>query len=172
MNGFNRINYIKSLEPIIIRISKEDFSLPLSFFKLENLNIKHATLDLNKMIISNTGVINTVTNLAKMPSAQTVSLWFTYVNFKIENGIFYSDRMDFLINNDIHLCSWGKINLIDKNLKMYFGITSDTLESIFSIQNLSDDYVIKIPVRYVIVQVNTSLCEVLSIRRLAPPFHT
>jgi hypothetical protein len=146
-NFIKNINYIKSIDPIIVRISKEDFSFPIFPFKLEKLNIKYATLDLNRMIVSNTGAIRSITNFAKMPSSQVVSLWFTYVNLQIKNGILYTDRMDFLINDDVQLCLWGNVNLLNHNLKMYLGITQDTLLAVFGIQNLPSDYVIKIPVK-------------------------
>ncbi len=140
------INYIKSVEPITIKISDKDFVLPISPFKLDKLNLKQATIDLNKMIISNTSIIRTITNLAKMPSSQVVSIWFTNVNIQIDNKNLYSDRIDFLINDEIHLCLWGKVDLFDHNIKLNLGIPSDTLLSVFGIQNLPKDYVIKIPI--------------------------
>jgi len=141
------INYVKSIEPIIIRISKKDFLIPISPFKLEKLNIQNAQVNLNKMTVSNTGIIRAITNLAKIPSSQFVSLWFTYVNLQITNKNLYFDRMDFLINDDIHLCIWGKVDLFDHNLRMYLGITKDALLSVFNIQNLPNDFVIKIPIK-------------------------
>lgn len=140
------ISYIKSIEPIIITISEQDFLLPLSPFNLEKLSIKQSTIDLNKMIVSNTGIIKTITNFTKIPAKENVFLWFTNVNLKVENKTLTTDRMDFLINDDLHLCAWGKIDLSDHNLKLNLGLPSDTLTTIFNIQNLSKDYVIKIPI--------------------------
>ncbi|NGX34423.1 MAG: hypothetical protein K1060chlam1_00776 [Candidatus Anoxychlamydiales bacterium] len=145
----NNITYLASQKnsPIVIKISKNNFSYPISPFKIQNLKIGHMSLDLNKMLISNTGVIRTLTSLAKLGSSNIVGMWFTNVNIQTENGMLYSDRMDFLIDEAVHLCTWGKIDLNNRTLRMNLGITADTLESVFGIQNLPDDYVIKIPIK-------------------------
>jgi len=148
-NFSKNITYLASEPnyPIIIRISKDGFSYPISPFKIQNLKIGHMSLDLNKMLISNTGVIRTITSFAKASSSNVVSMWFTNVNIQIENGILYSDRMDFLIDDYVHLCSWGKLDLLKQQYKMNFGLTADTLANVFGIANLPDDYVIKIPIK-------------------------
>ena len=145
----NNITYLASQKnsPIITRISNDGFSYPISPFNTQNLKIGHMSVDLNKMIISNTGAIRTMTSLAKLRSSNSVSMWFTNVNIQIDNGMLYSDRMDFLIDETVHLCTWGKIDLNNKALKMNLGITADTLYSVFGIENLPDDYVIKIPIK-------------------------
>jgi hypothetical protein len=140
------INYIKSIKPISVKISEKDFLLPISPFILEKLNLMNAEIDLNKMIISNTGIIKTLTTFAKLSSSEFVSIWFTNLNLQINNKTLFTDRVDFLINDELHLCSWGKIDLFDHNIRLNLGIPSDTLFSIFGIQNLPSDYVIKIPI--------------------------
>lgn len=139
------ITYIKSEKPITISILKNGFEIPIPF-KLENIKLKLATIDLSKQIVSNTGIIKTLTTFAKMPSTDTVLFWFTTLNLNVENKTLFFDRMDFLVNNEIHLCSWGKVDLFDHHLKLNLGLPTDTLESVFNIENLPNDYVIKIPI--------------------------
>ncbi len=143
------ISYLASEKkfPIIVKISKDNFSYPISPFKMKNLKIGHLSLDLNKMIVSNTGAIKTLTLLAKLNSSNLVNIWFTKVNIQIENAMLFLDRMDFLIDETIHLCTWGRIDLNNRTLKMNLGVTADTLYSVFGIENLPDDYVIKIPIK-------------------------
>lgn len=145
----NNVNYLASEKnsPITIKIANDGFSYPISPFKIQNLKIGHMSVDLNKMVVSNTSVIKTITAFAKLGSSNLVNMWFTNVNIQIENGMLYSDRMDFLIDEAVHLCTWGKVDLLNKILKMNLGITADTLSSVFGIQNLSDNYVIKIPIK-------------------------
>lgn len=144
----NQISYLQSQPnyPVIIKVSADGFLFPLPF-KIQNFKVRHMSVDLNKMIISNTGVIRTITSLAKMRSSNTVGLWFNTVNIQIDQGMLFSDRLDFLINDFVHLCLWGKTNLVNRTLRMNLGVTSDTLYSIFGIQNLPSDYVIKIPIK-------------------------
>ena len=81
-----------------------------------------------------------------MGNAKTVHMWFTPVNLRIMNNILYTDRMDILIDNDLHICTWGNINLQNKRLNMNLGLTAYTLENIFGLSNLDPDYVITIPI--------------------------
>lgn len=141
------INYIKSIEPIKISISNQDFEIPISPFKWEKLKVKQATIDLNKILVSKTGLLKALINFTKISSSDLVSLWFTNANIQIDNKNIYTDRIDFLINDEIHLCLWGKIDLHDHHLRLNLGIPEDTLSSVFGIQNLPSDYVIKIPVK-------------------------
>jgi len=143
------INYLKSQKnhPIILKVDKDGFSLPINPFILKKLKVRQASLDLNRMFVSNTGIIKTVTSITKLKSSNVVDMWFTYINLQIDDGMLYTDRMDILINSYIHMCTWGKINLLDQSLKMYLGIAQNTLENVFGIKNLPNDYVIKIPIK-------------------------
>lgn len=136
---------IKSVEPIFIKITEKDFNLPISPFNLDKLKMK-ASIDLNKMIVSNSGIIKTITSLANIAASEFVSLWFTGLNIQVENKMLYTDRADFLINDEMHLCFWGKLDLFDHNIRFNLGIPSDTLTAFFGIKNLHGDYVIKIPI--------------------------
>jgi hypothetical protein len=82
-----------------------------------------------------------------LSKTKQMSVWFTPLSFSIENGVLHSGRMDALIANSVHLCTWGSIDLQTQKLHMYLGIPADTLKSAFGLKNLSANYVLKIPIR-------------------------
>ncbi len=47
---------------------------------------------------------------------QEMQVWFTPIFLKVQNGIFYVDRMDALLNHSIHVCMWGKIDIVQDQL--------------------------------------------------------
>ena len=146
----NGIDFIKSYpnSPVVLKISSGGFFLPLSPFKLQKLKINHAFIDFGRLIVSNTGAVASITNIARMRPTNNVSMWFTPVNVKIEGGMAYTDRMDVLINDSLHICLWGTLDLVNQRFKKaYLGLTADTLEDIFGLKNLDRDYVIKIPIK-------------------------
>ncbi len=138
---------ISANNPIVLRISNDSFVLPINPFNLKKAYVKHAMLDLGKIWVENSGAISTIASIAKQGSGGKTSIWFTYVNLKLENGILYSDRMDELLNDSIHVCTWGNINLLSKEINMILGICADTLRRAYGLQNLSSDYVITVPIR-------------------------
>ncbi|MCC6127622.1 MAG: hypothetical protein IT584_00260 [Chlamydiae bacterium] len=73
--------------------------------------------------------------------------WFTPFSFQIRNGAIQTGRLDALLSDSIHICSWGKVNLVSEKLHMYIGLPADTLNRSFQITGLSADYVLKIPLR-------------------------
>ncbi|MBN2479547.1 MAG: hypothetical protein JXA94_04905 [Parachlamydiales bacterium] len=148
-NLLKQITYAQtqSNNPIVVRVSKNDFSIPINPFKIEKIKVQNAFIDFGKILVSNTGVVATITSIGKATSQNMVSMWFTPINIKIQNGMLYTDRMDVLIDNKLHVCLWGDVNLVNERLNMNLGITSDTLLRVFKIKNLPSDYVVKIPIK-------------------------
>lgn len=131
---------------INIKISKNNFSYPIDF-DIRKLKIENLYINPNILYTLNTNSLKTITEIAKLPYSNIIKIWCTPVNIKIENGVLSTDRMDFLINNLLHLCTWGKVNLFNKKVNMNLGITSQALRYSYDIKNLSNDYVLKIPIK-------------------------
>jgi len=140
---------ISSIDPCQIFISRKNFRYPLPFDK-NKLNISFGTVDM-KQIAANLGdSLNFLITILKLPQfhrGDDVSMWFTPMNFKIENNIVTTDRMDVLIDHDIHVCTWGQINLANNKVDMVLGLTADALKKAFHIKNLPDDFVLQIPMK-------------------------
>lgn len=140
---------IESNNPVTLRIEPKDFAFPIPF-SLEKLKVGQATLDLGQTKCRNGKSLATLIALLKAPdlsNAKQMSAWFTPISFQIDRGIVKTGRMDALLADSIHICTWGDIDLIKDRLKMVLGLPADTLKRSFGIENVPDNYVLKIDVR-------------------------
>jgi len=140
---------IEAQNPITLRIEPKDFSFPLPF-SIEKLKVGKATLDLGKVRCQNGKSLSSLILLLKasrLADAKQMNAWFTPVSFQINHGILDAGRMDILLADSIHLCTWGKINLLKDRLDMILGLPADTLLQSFGIKNLPENYVLKVDVR-------------------------
>ena len=140
---------IEARNPIYLNIDSTGFLLPLPFSP-KSLVISKATLDMGKIRCQNGGSLSLAISLFKLnnlTNTKEMDVWFTPVDFSVQDGMVTAGRMDFLMSNTIHLCTWGKINLLNNQLDLTLGIPNDTLQSSFGIQNLPKNYVMQVPVR-------------------------
>jgi hypothetical protein len=140
---------IQAKNPITLQIEPKDFSFPLPF-NLSKLKVGMATLDLGQVICQNGKSLASLISLLKatrLARAQEMNAWFTPVSFRIDQGILHAGRMDVLLADSIHLCTWGNVNLIKDQLDMILGLPADTLQTSFGIKNLPKNYILKMDVR-------------------------
>ncbi len=140
---------IEAQNPVILRIEPEDFSFPIPY-SLEKLEIGRATLDLGKVRCQNGKSLATIISLLKatrLSEVEQMNAWFTPVTFQIHRGILKAGRMDALLADSIHVCTWGRIHLIKDRMEMILGLPADTLQQAFGIKNLPETYIFKIEVR-------------------------
>lgn len=144
------INRIQGLNPIKITLFSEGFYLPINPFSLEKLTIKNAVIDIGKTKTTNGENIATLIGIMKYHSLSNVkemTIWCTPFYISIENKILYASRMDALLADAIHICTWGFINLETEKVLMTLGLTSSALDKAFGIKNLPKNYVMQIPMK-------------------------
>lgn len=140
---------VEAQNPITLRVEPKDFSFPLPY-SIDKLKVGKATLNLGKVKCQNgksLAALISLLNVSRLSSVREMDVWFTPVTFQIDRGILQSGRMDLLLADSIHLCTWGNVNLIKDQLDMILGLPADTLRQSFGIKNLSENYVLKIDVR-------------------------
>jgi hypothetical protein len=136
-------------KPLTLRIEPKGFSFPLPF-SLEKLKVGEATLNPGRIQCQNGQSLSTLISLfnnSSLSHPSEMNIWFGLATFHIEKGILKADRVDALIADSIHVCTFGTIDLIHDRLDMILGLPADTLRAMFGIQNLPPDYVLKIQVR-------------------------
>lgn len=143
------ISILRAKNPFTLQIAPDGTSIPLFPFEMDQLQIGKGTLDLGQIVCNKMpGIVSFLTLLHRAPAASSeIPIWFTPLFFSVDRGILHAGRLDALISNGIHVCSWGDIDLIRSQLDMIFGIPADTLESTLGIKNLSPKYILKIPVQ-------------------------
>lgn len=140
---------ISAENPVTLRIEPTDFFFPFPY-SLEKLKVGKAILDLGKVRSQNGESLRTIIALLKagsLPNASVMNIWFTPVSFQIDRGILRAGRLDALLADSIHICTWGNIDLLKDRLDMTLGLPADTLKKAFGIKNLPDNYVMKVGVQ-------------------------
>ena len=137
---------IQSKNPARLRVESEGFSCSRPF-SLDKLRIAKANVDFGRVTLEHAN-LTTLATLLKSDSltANQIDTWLTDVDWSLQEGRFEMGRIDALLEDSIHLCAWGKANLVRDQLNMIFGIPSDTLTKALRIKNLTSTYVLQIPV--------------------------
>ena len=136
---------IAAEEPLTLIIDPKGFTVPLYPFNLDQATIGEGKLDLGKITFRNEGELSSILNLIRPISDQHVKIWFTPINFQLQQGQLTVKRLDLLVANAYTLASWGKINLKKHEADLVLGLSAQTLHDVFNIDGLDDDYLLQIP---------------------------
>lgn len=142
------ITEIKSKNPITLEVQPAGFSLPLTSFAINKVNIPTARIELGQISCKNEGNLNIALSLLKsvqVSQNKTLNLWFTPIDLHINQGVVNVERTEILIAETFDIALWGLIDPVKNNVNMVLGLTSDCLAKAFSITNLPEDYVLQIP---------------------------
>ncbi len=131
--------------PINLTIDSNGFFFPLPF-SIDKFQAA-GSLDVGQILCKTGKSLRSILSLLKAGAGETMDAWFTPLTFQFQNGNVATGRMDALLADTIHICTWGRINLVQDKLHMYLGLPADTLNQSFGIQGLSSKYVMKIPIR-------------------------
>jgi hypothetical protein len=144
-----RIDSFKAKNPISFQMESENFSLPYKTLELAKIHITKGMIDLGQMEVKN-GELASMMSLLKQKwgeGKKKMNVWCTPLYFSLDNGRIFLQRIDALIGDSIHICSWGSIDLIQDRVDMVLGLTADALYNAFGISDLSKEYVLQIPMR-------------------------
>ena len=143
------ITGLSANHPVTLRLEPSDFFFPLPY-SLEKLQVGKATLNLGKVVCQNGASLKIIMAILKATprlNGDEMNAWFTPITFQIKQGILKTGRLDALLGDSVHVCTWGRIDLLNDKLHMNLGIPADTLARAFGIKDLPPNYVLKIPFR-------------------------
>ncbi len=143
------ITGLSAENPVTLQIETAGFFFPIPY-SLESLKVGKATLDLGKIQAQNGPTLATIISLLKanlLSNASQMNIWFTPVTFQMDAGILKAGRLDALLADSIHICTWGNIDLLKDRLDMILGVPADTLKRAFGIKNLPENYVLKLDIK-------------------------
>lgn len=163
LHGVNplSITEIKSNNPITLEIQPAGFSVPITPFSMDKVNIPSARIELGQISCKNEGNLNIALSLLKsvqLSQNHTLQLWFTPIDLHINKGVVDMERTDILVAETFDIALWGTINPVRNNVDMVLGLTSECLGKAFGIKNLPQDYVLQVPMTGTMdnVQINTT----------------
>ena len=140
---------VQSKRPALLNISDQGFFCPRPY-SLPKLKIEDATLDLGQVRIQNGPSLASLVSLLKsenLANLRFMNAWFTPLPFSLKEGLLRTGRMDLLLADTVHICTWGDIDLIHDRIDMNLGLPADTLASAFGLNNLPSRYMMRIPIR-------------------------
>jgi hypothetical protein len=155
------LSAITAEAPITFEIPVQGFSYPIYPSINSQINIPSGRLELGKLYCHNEGNVNVALGLLKLSQFsqnQSLELWFAPLDFHIVNGVMECERAEIFIASAYQVCIWGALDFVSKKVDMIFGLTASCLKTAFGIKNLPDDYVLQIPMKGPMdnVNINTS----------------
>ena len=84
--------------------------------------------------------------MIKSLSTPTITIWFTPIYFNFHRGNLALKRFDFLVGETYPLANWGSFNLLTNRGDFVLGLTSQTLQTVFGVKGLNNDYLLQIPI--------------------------
>jgi len=154
------LSYIYSQSPVMLQIPEKGFYLPIYPWAPEKMSVPDASIELGKVVCRNEGNVNITLGLLKSKQFnknQDLTLWFAPIDLSINTGVVNLERTELLIADTFDICTWGKIDLGKEYVDMTLGLTAQTLSQAFGIKNLPENYVLTIPMKGKMdnVQINT-----------------
>lgn len=127
---------LRSEKPILLTISAEGTRIPLLPLNAAETYVSLAVLDPGRIILRDEGLASTLLSLMGGKSSnKEVAAWFTPQRMSIQQGVVQVERMDLLLADQFHLALWGTVDIPQDNLRLYLGISTETLIRVFSLQN-------------------------------------
>ena len=134
--------------PLNLRIDEKSLKVPLADFQLREISAK-GSLELGQFTGPNPSFGKPLLKLLKQKdSLASLNLWFTPIDFQIDHGKVKIERVDFLVQNHIHLAFWGHGELHSTQMNYHLGIAQDSLRDLLGLQDLPHDFLLSLPLRY------------------------
>lgn len=153
-----KLSAIQSQNPVKLSVADKGFYLPLHPFALEKMTIPAASIDLGRLICRNEGNLNIAMGLLKAnSSSKDLHLWFTPLDVSMTQGVATLERAEILLSDAYHLCLFGNVDFVKDWVDLKLGFTAEALDRAFGIKNLPENYVLTIPLKGKIndVQIDT-----------------
>ncbi len=141
------ITAVSAKKPVSVNISRDEFYLPLKNFSISNVTVKEAAVELGEITLDNGGILSPLVAFLKSTSGQNTTARFTPLKASLRKGTARYSRMDTIIANSFHTVTWGTIDISNDKLDIILGLTSDTLDKVFDLEDLPEDYILEIPIR-------------------------
>lgn len=142
---------IHSEDPIKVRIDPAGTSIPLRHFSLSGISIPNITVTTGKFQVQNTGVLKIILALLKQgksASKETLDVWMTPLFFSMDRGVLKCSRADALVADDVHLITWGNVDLVGQQIDMTIAIPTDVLQKLgLQIVTSTPERGLQIPIR-------------------------
>lgn len=130
----------RSEEPIRLEIPHQGVLIPTQNFDIAKVVIPQIRLDLGKITLQSGWLLKGVVGLAQQFGAlkgtgQTEwTAWFTPALLEMRGGqISYARRLDLLLDERLHLATWGTADLARDRVELVLAFMPETLDRVFGL---------------------------------------
>lgn len=142
---------ISMQDPVKIWVSPEGVSIPLHDLSLKNINIPVGYVDIGRAVFLDKDNLAQILSLLNYQPKKknTIPIWVQSAPFHLQNGILKLQRTEFLLDNRYEFATWGIIDFNKQNgyASIYVGVTSQALKQLYDFKNLPSSYVLLIPLK-------------------------
>ncbi len=145
-------------EPLTIQIDAKKFSVPIHPLSLSNLEASFIRIQPGKIYCESDGGLEKMLKLlkSKKTKSKDLEVWFAPIDLSISHGIIEIERSEILLDKQYDIAFWGPIDIPRNSVNMTLGITADTLKNALGIKGLPKDYMLKLPIKGTLNNVEVS----------------
>lgn len=144
------IRFKKIEDPLFFTIYSNGFEIPYQKFSKNRVKIPQFELKPLKAVAEKGAMAEEIFKILRLrpkDASKDMNIWFAPISAKVQNGVLTYERFDFLLGDQLHLASWGELNLLKNDFSSTLGVTAETLAYSQNIQNLPEDYMLQIPIK-------------------------
>ncbi len=139
---------VQSEQPITIWIDNKGFQVPVKSFSKDKICIQNGKIDLGKLRIQSGGALDAFLGIFNLRTSAPYTLcWFTPIYLQMQHGNLICQRCDIMLENTLHVATWGNVNIPQDRVDMVVGVFGDGLARALRLEGLSPSYVMQLPVR-------------------------
>lgn len=140
-------------QPIRFEVPAEGVLIPIQDYEFSKMTVPEMTFDFGKLVLKSgwllRGIVGLGQQFGKLEGVQREEwvAWFTPGVMEISNGqVHYARRLDVLLDDRLHLATWGSANVSDDRSNLILAFMPDTMERVFSI-TVADNDALHIPIQ-------------------------
>lgn len=140
-------------QPVRLQIPAEGVRIPIQDFDFSRVVVPGMALDFGRVVLKSgwllRGIVGLGQRFGKMENVQREEwvAWFTPAVLKVENGqIIYTRRLDLLLDQRLHLATWGRADVVNDRSDLTLAFMPDTMERVFGITVAAND-ALHVPIR-------------------------
>ncbi|MBS1269095.1 MAG: hypothetical protein MAG794_00038 [Gammaproteobacteria bacterium] len=133
-------------QPVRFEVPADGMLIPIADYNFAKIAIPAMTIDFGKFILKSgwllRGVIGLGQRFGKLKSVQRDEwvAWFTPAVLEVKNGrILYKRRLDLLLDQKLHLATWGGADVSRDRSALTLAFMPDTMERVFGISVAEND---------------------------------
>lgn len=147
--GSSSIKSFYAPSPLTLQASFQGFSFPINSMDFSQIQIPSMRIDLGKLYCKNEGAMLSLLKQLKSKdtAGKDIQVWLAPMDLHIKQGVIDIERTEILLDKTYDVAIWGGIDLPNNYVDMIFGLTADALKQAFGIKELPSSYVLKIPIK-------------------------